>query len=134
MNSLIHLRKTADCSTALEAQPLAQPRKRRMVTLAQSLNGKTIMLPPRLAFTIEETAHLLGGVCPKSVRRLIARNLLRPSRGLRCPLIPIWEIIRYLVETSGCPARQQEKFIQLFYESLVSVHGRCPRIDRTQAK
>ncbi len=130
MNSLIHVRKTADCSTALEAQPLAQPSKRRMVTLARSLNGKAIVLPPRLAFTIEETAHVLGGVCPKSVRRLIARDLLRPSRGLRCPLIPIWEIIRYLVETSDCPARQQEKFIQLFYESLVAVHGRCPNKER----
>ena len=42
MNSLIHVRKTADCSTALEAQPLGQPSKKRMVALAQSLDGKTI--------------------------------------------------------------------------------------------
>ncbi len=100
-----------------------------MVAVVQNLSEKTETLPPRLAYTIVETAHVLG-VCPKTVRRLIARKLLRPSRGLRCPLIPIWEIIRYLVETSDCPARQQEKFIQLFYESLVAVHGKCPRIDK----
>ena len=28
-------------------------------------NGKPEVFPPRLAFTIQETAHVLGGVCPK---------------------------------------------------------------------
>ena len=69
-------------------------------------------------------------VCAKrTVRRLIARKLLRPSRGLRCPLIPIWEIVRYLVATSGHSAKEQERLIQLFYESLLIVHGKPPRRD-----
>ena len=101
-----------------------------MVAEIPNKNGKPEVLYPRLAFTIEETAHVLGGVCPKTVRRLINRKLLHPSRGLRCPLIPIWELVRYLVETSGSPTKDQERFIQLFYESLLLVHGRCSGIGK----
>ncbi len=43
--------------------------------------------PARLAFSVQETAQMLG-VCDKSVRRLILRGLLRPSRALRHILIP----------------------------------------------
>jgi len=94
-----------------------------MVAEISNKNGKPEVVTPRLAFTIEETAHVLGGVCPKTVRRLINRKLLHPSRGLRCPLIPIWEIVRYLVETSGYPANFQKIFIQMFYDSLLTMHG-----------
>src|SRR2546430_16676684 len=93
-------------------------------------NSRRNVFLPRLAYTVQETAHVLGGVCPKTVRRLIARKLLRPSRGLRCPLVPIWEIVRYLVETSGCTSNEQERLLQLFYESLLVVHGRCPEMDK----
>ena len=127
---MVHLRKTADCSTALEAEVFEQPRESRTVAKTQCLNCKPGIVRPRLAFTIEETAHVLGGVCPKTVRRLIARKLLHPSHALRCPLIPIWEIARYLVETSGHPVKKQERFIQLFYESLLAVHRRCREIDK----
>src|SRR5207302_10351790 len=58
---------------------------------------------------------------------LIARKLLRPSRGLRCPLIPIWEIVRYLATTSGHSAKEQERLMQLFYASLHTVHGEPSR-------
>ena len=49
----------------------------------------------RLALTISETSALLG-VSDKSVRRLIDRGLLRPSRALRHLRIPRWEIERFL--------------------------------------
>lgn len=52
----------------------------------------------RLAYSIQETAHMLG-VCDKSVRRLILRGLLRPSRALRHLLIPKHELDRFLRET-----------------------------------
>src|SRR2546426_8610717 len=82
-------------------------------------NGKPEVFPPRLAFTIEETAHVLGGVCPKTVRRLIARKLLCPSRGLRCPLIPIWEIVRYLSETTPREKKPEERMIKILFESVL---------------
>jgi len=53
---------------------------------------------PRLAYSVHETACMLG-VCDKSVRRLILRRLIRPSRALRHILIPKDEIERFLRET-----------------------------------
>jgi len=53
---------------------------------------------PRLAYTLKETAQMLG-ISDKSVRRLIARNLLHPSKALRHLLIPLSEIERFLKET-----------------------------------
>jgi hypothetical protein len=53
---------------------------------------------PRLAYSVAETAAMLG-ICEKSVRRLIARGLLRPSRALRHLLIPRSEIGRFLDTT-----------------------------------
>ena len=52
----------------------------------------------RLAYSIQETAQMLG-VCDKSVRRLILRGLIRPSRALRHILIPKDELDRFLRET-----------------------------------
>ena len=97
----------------------------------EQINGHARICSPRLAFTIDETAYVLGGVCPKTVHRLIARRLLHPSRGLRCPLIPIWEIVRYLAETGGCPAKDDDRFILLFYKSLIAtgVDARPSRTD-----
>ena len=54
--------------------------------------------PPRLAFSVAETAQMLG-VCDKTIRRLVARGLLRRSRALRHLLIPRSEIERFLKET-----------------------------------
>ncbi len=53
---------------------------------------------PRLAFSVRETAAILG-ISEKSVRRLIARGLLRPSKALRHILIPKVEIERFLRQT-----------------------------------
>lgn len=52
----------------------------------------------RLAYGIREAAELLG-VSEKTIRRLIARGLLKPSRALRHLLIPNKEIVRFLDET-----------------------------------
>ena len=54
--------------------------------------------PSRLAYSVQETAQMLG-VCDKSVRRLILRGLIRPSRALRHILIPKDELDRFLRET-----------------------------------
>ena len=54
--------------------------------------------PGRLAYSVQEAAHMLG-VCDKSVRRLILRGLIRPSRALRHILIPKDELERFLRET-----------------------------------
>jgi excisionase family DNA binding protein len=53
----------------------------------------------RIAFSIKETAAMLG-VCDKTVRRLISRGLLRPSRALRHLLISRQEIDRFLKDTA----------------------------------
>lgn len=59
----------------------------------------TVAAPPlRLAYSIKEAAEILG-VSEKSVRRLIIRRLLWPSRALRHLLIPKKEIERFLEET-----------------------------------
>jgi excisionase family DNA binding protein len=56
-------------------------------------------VPPRLAFSVKETAGMLG-VSEKTVHRLIARGLLRPSRALRHLLIPKTEIEKFLDRTT----------------------------------
>ena len=83
-------------------------------------NGKPEVFPPRLAFTIQDTAHVLGGVCPTTVRRLISRNLLHPSRGLRCPLIPIWEVVRYLSDTMPATNKRDDRLIRILFESVLA--------------
>ena len=55
-------------------------------------------MPQRLAYSLKETAAMLG-ICEKSVRRLILRGLIRPSRALRHILIPKTEIERFLRDT-----------------------------------
>ena len=54
--------------------------------------------PGRLAYSVHETAGMLG-ICDKSVRRLILRGLIRPSRALRHILVPREEIERFLRDT-----------------------------------
>ena len=63
-------------------------------TAPHPLNGT----PPRVAYSVQETARMLG-VCDKSIRRLILRGLIRPSRALRHILIPKDEIDRFLRDT-----------------------------------
>jgi excisionase family DNA binding protein len=48
------------------------------------------------ALKLKDACKYLGGISPSSVRRLIARGLLRPIRALRHILIPITELDRFL--------------------------------------
>lgn len=64
----------------------------------ENLNGTPAL--PRLAYSLQETAQMLG-VCDKTVRRLIARRLLKPLTALRHILIPKSEIERFLRETQA---------------------------------
>lgn len=54
---------------------------------------------PKLALTREEAGESLG-VSAITIDRLAKRGLLRPSRATRRPLYPVWEIERFLRETS----------------------------------
>ena len=54
---------------------------------------------PKMALTRTEAATVLG-VAPVTIDRLTKRGLLRPSRATRRPLYPVWEIERFLRETS----------------------------------
>ena len=53
----------------------------------------------RLSFSRTEAAQILG-VSPITIDRLTKRGLLNPSRATRRPLYPIWELERFLNETS----------------------------------
>jgi hypothetical protein len=53
----------------------------------------------KLALSRQETAHAVG-VSAITVDRLTKRGLLRPSRATRRPLFPVWEIERFLRESS----------------------------------
>ena len=53
----------------------------------------------RLSFSRAEAAEILG-LSPITIDRLTKRGLLNPSRATRRPLYPIWELERFLKETS----------------------------------
>ncbi len=53
----------------------------------------------RLSLTRTEAAEVLG-ITAFTVDRLAKRGLLNPSRATRRPLYPIWELERFLRETS----------------------------------
>jgi hypothetical protein len=54
---------------------------------------------PKMALTRAEAAEAIG-VTPVTIDRLAKRGLLNPSRATRRPLYPVWEIERFLRETS----------------------------------
>ena len=80
---------------------------------------------PRLCFSIRETGEILGGVCEKTVRRLISRGLLRPSRGVRHIRIPVWEVVRYLEQTGGGfrSERERQEVLRAVYGAMWSGAG-----------
>lgn len=53
----------------------------------------------KLALSRHEAAQALN-ISPISLDRLVKRGLLRPSRATRRPLFPVWELERFLRETS----------------------------------
>ena len=56
--------------------------------------------PPKLALTRDEAARAIGQSAV-TIDRLTKRGLLRPSRATRRPVYPVWEIERFLRETSA---------------------------------
>jgi hypothetical protein len=62
---------------------------------------KTIIL----ALSRAETARALG-VSAITVDRLAKRGLLHPSRAIRRPVYPIWEIERFLRESAQAPVQK----------------------------
>ena len=65
-----------------------------------SLNKNVI-----LALSREETARALG-VSAITVDRLAKRGLLHPSRAIRRPIYPVWEVERFLRESSQTPGKK----------------------------
>lgn len=56
--------------------------------------------PLKLALTRAEAAQALG-IASVTIDRLTKRGLMHPSRATRRPLYPVWEIERFLPETSA---------------------------------
>jgi hypothetical protein len=52
------------------------------------------------ALKLKDACAYLGGISPSSMRRLIARRLVKPIRALRHILIPIAELDRF-IRTGG---------------------------------
>jgi excisionase family DNA binding protein len=80
-----------------------------MTTIVQERNNSNVPSlsgaqfperPPRLAWSVRETAEALG-VSEKTIRRLVARRLLNPSRALRHLLISQKEVERFLKDTTA---------------------------------
>ena len=61
--------------------------------------GQTESGLPRLAYSMHETAEILG-VSYLTVWRLLQRGLLKSSKALRHKLIPLTEIQKFLKETA----------------------------------
>jgi excisionase family DNA binding protein len=55
---------------------------------------------PRLAYSVKEAAEILG-VSDKTIRRLVDRGLLKPSRAIRHLLIPASSLQRFLQDTTA---------------------------------
>jgi len=53
----------------------------------------------KLALSRIEAAEALG-IAPASLDRLVKRGLIHPSRAMRRPMFPTWELERFLRETS----------------------------------
>lgn len=54
----------------------------------------------RLAYNTEQTCFMLGGVCPRTLKRLEQRGLIRSSKALGIRLYPASELERFLRETT----------------------------------
>ena len=58
-----------------------------------------------LALSRRETARALG-VSAITVDRLAKRGLLHPSRAIRRPIYPVWEVERFLRESAQTPVQK----------------------------
>ena len=67
-------------------------------TKTENTKTENVSQLPRLAYTMEETAQILG-VSYITIHRLLKRGKLRSSSALRHKLIPMSEIERFLKST-----------------------------------
>jgi excisionase family DNA binding protein len=67
------------------------------LSITDAKTGQTL---PRMAYSVQETATILG-VSYVTVHRLIRRGLLKSCNALRHKLIPATEIERFLKATVG---------------------------------
>jgi hypothetical protein len=66
--------------------------------VAQRMEQAQEQMKARGALKLRDAAEYLGGVSQISVRRAIARGLIKPNRSFRHLLIPISELDRFLAE------------------------------------
>jgi hypothetical protein len=63
--------------------------------LHHKINQETVK-PAAGALKLKPACQYLGGISEITLRRLIARGLIRPNRNLRHIMIPIAELDRFL--------------------------------------
>jgi helix-turn-helix protein len=79
---------------------MAKQLKRRKAAKRKATRRKKLTpLPPVGALKARDAASYLGGISMPTLRRLVARDLLRPSRGLRHHVFSLVELDRYLRDT-----------------------------------
>lgn len=74
---------------AAENQPCESNR------LDSRTNHQPLAILPRLGYSVNETASVLG-IAPGTVYHLLQRGLLKSASGLRTKVIPLKEIERFL--------------------------------------
>jgi excisionase family DNA binding protein len=72
----------------------------RPVQPVSSPKGQIIWRLPKIAFNVKEAAWVLG-VSARTLRRLVHRGLLRPSKASRRFIFSYAEIERFLKETTN---------------------------------
>lgn len=97
----IHVVKMGQC--ALTGSPYLQAAIPAKVGIAMTNSDHSINKNAVLALSREEAARALG-VSAFTVDRLAKRGLLHPSRATRRPLYPVWDIERFLRESSQTPS------------------------------
>lgn len=98
INSMEALGKVAD-GRIQELKAAAEEIQSALMAARQSKPQRSAPPAARLAFTLKETAMMLG-VSPISLYRLVERGLIRPSVALRRKIFSKAEIERFLRETT----------------------------------
>ena len=70
-----------------------------MQNILRNPTGQREQRLPKLSYTLSETAHVTG-LSERTIRRLIARKLLRKSLATRRIVVAHNEINRFLAETT----------------------------------
>ncbi len=79
---------------------LSYLRARWITIWHMTIQSLSITCKDRLSLNRIEAAQALG-ISPITLDRLTKRGLLNPSRATRKPLYPVWELERFLRETTA---------------------------------